>query len=115
MIESDRFPYLDVVLTIGTWSLVEAFYVDTGFEGGLLIPEYLRHEVLANPEWIPLRMPNGPIVRAPSWTGTVEIADRPFATEVAAMGSRFLLGRLITDQLLVCFEYGRRLTFSFAD
>lgn len=56
MLNSSRFPYFEAVLSIGTWSIIEHFYLDTGFEGGLLIPAYLRHEVLASPRRIRLRV-----------------------------------------------------------
>ncbi len=107
------FPYVEVVLTIGTWSLVEAALVDTGFDGGLLIPAYLRHEVLAEPGWVPLRMPDGSMVRAASWSGTVDVDGRTYNADVAALGSRFLLGRQVTDNFTVCFELGRRVTVAF--
>jgi hypothetical protein len=110
MLTSSQFPYVDVVITIGTWSLVESVYLDTGFEGGLLIPEYLRHEILASASRVRLKVADETIVRAPGWSGLVRLAESQFDVEIAALGARFLLGRDVLDQITVCFEEGKRVT-----
>src|SRR5947209_1421645 len=113
MLKSEQFPYIEVVLTIGTWSLAEHVYLDTGNESGLVIPSYLSHEIVADPDWIPLRVANNVVTKVPSWFGTIEIGNRTFRTEIAAMGSQFLLGREVLDKMVVCFERGRQVSIEF--
>ena len=47
MVISERYPYVEIVINIGTMILVDEAYIDTGFEAGLLIPAYLEYEILA--------------------------------------------------------------------
>jgi predicted aspartyl protease len=106
MLIFNRFPYLEVVISIGTWSIEEEVYIDTGFDGGLLIPSYLRHEILASPGRSKLKVANDVVVEAPTWSGKVELGDQIFLAEIAAMGSRYLIGRDILDQLDIRLEFG---------
>ncbi len=115
MLISDRFPYLEVVLTIGTWTVVDWAYIDTGFESGLLIPARLSQAIPAHSDRVPFRMADGVLVSAPFWSGTLELNGQEFPVDVAAIGQRFLLGRQITDRFNICFEFGRRVAVTFAD
>lgn len=110
MVTSGRYPYTEFIVTIGTWTLVEEAYLDTGFEGGLLLPAYLEDEILASPDRTKFEIADGAMVMLPAWTGYIELSTCQFSVEVAAMGSRFLLGREILDKLTVCFERGKRVT-----
>lgn len=114
MNNSDVFPYIEFILTIGTWDYVGEAYADTGFEGGL-IPAGLGREVLGRSYWSEFAIPGGYVVSAMTWDGFIEIADRRHRVEVAAYGSRFLLGREILDQMEVCFVFGRELRIRFAE
>lgn len=109
------YPWIEFVLTIGTWDVVDAAYPDTGFEGGLLIPSGVGREIVTRATGIRLRLADGEIVRTRSWTGTIEIEDHPIPVEVAALGTRYLLDREVLDQMEVCFEFGRRLRLQFRD
>ena|SRR5687767_2842614 len=107
MLVSKQYPYCEIVISIGTWNFGEEAYLDTGFEGGLLIPEYLHREILASPTWSRLRVAHDALVDARTWMGTIEIGDLRAVVEIAAMGSRFLLGREVMDRLLICFDRGK--------
>jgi predicted aspartyl protease len=109
------YPWIEFSLTIGAWDVVDLAYLDTGFEGGLLVPAGVGREVLASPVWVPMRLADGGIVEVRSWRGTLEIANHRFLVEVAAMGTRYLLGREVLDQMEVCFEFGRRVRLGFRD
>ena len=109
------YPWVEFSLTIGTWDVDDLAYPDTGFEGGLLIPVGVGREVLASPAWVPMRLANGDTVQVRSWRGIVDIAGHRFPIEVAAMGTRYLLGREVLDQVEVCFEFGRRVRLRFPD
>src|SRR5205807_2355023 len=84
---SARFPYLEAAVSIGTWSTLEEFYLDTGFDGGMQIPATLLDDILPSPSWVRWRVAHDPIVRAPLWVDTAQVAANSFAVEVAAMGS----------------------------
>jgi predicted aspartyl protease len=107
MLVSERYPYLEIVFAIGTGTFVESAYLDTGFEGGLLIPAYLQDEILGASVLSPLEIADGEIVYAPSWDGHVEVGPHKFRTEISALGRRFLLGRDVLDSLVVCFHSGK--------
>src|SRR5579862_6075847 len=101
---SDRFPYVEVVVTIGTWSNVIWAYIDTGFDGGLLLPARIGRGVYADPDYGPFRVADDYVLRVPCWPGTLELNGTEYSVDVAAVGSRCLLGRQVTDNLTVCFE-----------
>ena len=113
MLISDRFPYVEIEVSIGTWSFVESAYIDTGFEGGLLIPSYLKDEVLAGYVLTPLEVADGAVVLAPQWDGQLELNGHKFRIEVSALGSRFLLGRDVIDMLSLHLDRGRRMRIDF--
>ena len=108
-----EFPFVEFILSIGTWDVGESAYLDTGFLGGILIPEDISAEILASPAYIFLRMADNRLVDAPSWLGTLEIDDHRFSIEVAVIGTRSLLGIEFLDQIDVCFEFGRKTTLRF--
>src|SRR5437762_7002871 len=113
MIDAGRYPYVEFGLTIGTRDLVDYAYADTGCEAGLLIPVGAGREILADPAPTDLRLPDGSIVEANSWTGRISLNGWESTVEVAALGDRYLLGREILDQLEVCFLYGREVRIRF--
>src|SRR5437763_15706737 len=97
----------------GTWDIVELAYIDTGLEGCLMIPEAMAQEILASRGQTLLRLADGALVRAPSWQGQLNLDDRRFSVEVVALGSQFLLGRDILDQMEVCFLFGKEVRIRF--
>jgi hypothetical protein len=109
------YPWIEFSLNIGTWDLYEDTYPDTAFDGGLIVPAGLGREILASPVRVPMQLADGSIVEAPSWRGTLEIEDHRFPVEVASMGTRYLLGRDVLDQMEVCFEFGQRIRLRFRD
>jgi hypothetical protein len=109
------YPWIEFELAIGTWDVADLAYPDTGFDGGLLIPAGIGREVLASPDWVPLRLADGRTDQVRSWGGMMDIAGRQFSVEVAAMGTRYLLGREVLDQMEVCFEFGQHLRLRFPD
>jgi hypothetical protein len=86
------YPWVEIGLTIGTWDVVDLAYLDTGFDGGLLVPAGIGREVLASPAWVPLRLADGETVQVRSWGGIVNIADHPFAVELPRWGRDTCLG-----------------------
>jgi hypothetical protein len=107
------YPLVEFSATVGTWEVVDYAYPDTGFDGGLIIPQGVGWEILAEPEITWLRMPDGERREVSSWDGSVILDGRPFRTEVTAFGPGYLIGRDILDQLEICFEFGEELRVRF--
>lgn len=110
-----EYPLLEAVIEIGTWETGAEIYPDTGFEGGLAIPEDLVEEIERLPRWSPIRTADGTIHHAPSWSARIEVAGRRFGCEAIALGPKFLLGREVLDQLDIRFVFGRQVLVSFGD
>lgn len=109
------YPLIDLIATVGTWDFGGEAYIDTGFEGGLVIPIALRSDILSEPAMKAVEFANGAAEYAPHWPAIVELEGRQFRTEAIGVGSRFLLGRELIDQLEVCFEFGRNVRIRFRD
>jgi predicted aspartyl protease len=109
------YPYLGFSVSVGTKSIDDLAYLDTGFEGGMMIPEDSVDEFLAPPTPVPYRMADGVIISVPSWSGEVHIDDHRFRIEVIALGQHYLLGRDILDKMEVCFLFGREVRHRFRD
>jgi hypothetical protein len=43
------YPYIEAVITIGTWSAIEYVLLDTGYDGGLVIPADRVDDIWAIP------------------------------------------------------------------
>ncbi len=83
------YPWIEFIVSIGTWDMSELAYVDTGYDGALLIPAGLGREILAEPYHVLLEVGDGAVAKAPSWSGFVELDGHRFQGEVSALGSRF--------------------------
>ena len=109
------YPLLEFGLSIGTWETADYAYPDTGCESGLIIPVGVGREVVAPATVNPWELADGHVVKAKTWSGVVTIEGRRFRAEIAAVGSRYLLGREILDQFEICFEFGRAVRLRFTD
>jgi len=109
------YPQIEIVLTVGGWDTAVEVWPDTAFDGGLAIPTGAAREILAEPYFTRLRLADDGVQRVAAWDGTVELEGRRFRCEIVALGSRYLLGREVLDQMEVCFEFGRTLRLRFRD
>jgi predicted aspartyl protease len=109
------YPMVEFGLTVGTWDTVAFGHLDTGFDGGLIIPIGVGRDILSRSYWTLLELPDGTRVTTRAWYGTVTLEDRSFRAEIAELGSRYLIGREVLDRLSVCFEFGQRVKLTFRD
>src|SRR5688500_18038629 len=100
------YPRLELMLSIGTWDATLEAHPDTAFEGGLSIPQGMGREVLAEPDTRLQRLADDEIREVDAWAGTVELLGHSFPVEVVSLGSRYLLGREVLDEMEICFEFG---------
>jgi predicted aspartyl protease len=107
---SEHFPYLPMELSIrgARWN-VEAF-VDTGFDGGLIIPDDFLPAAIRPSGRLRWRMADGRWIEVPSYAGLVRLGSLITVRVVVTMfGDEILVGRRVTDQLLLTLDRGRRL------
>lgn len=111
MAVSNAYPYITLQLSVGSYSLSFDAYVDSGFEGHVIVPANLAENFgmpLLVSTWV---LADGKAIHAPEYLGRVAVPDIDFeaVVRVACLGEEFLLGRGILDRLRVTFDCGRRL------
>jgi len=111
-IVTPAYPYLEVQFTTGNFrSSTVLAYIDTGFDGYLLIPT--TQNTLLGPaqfatSW---ELGDGSVVQAQEYRGDVHVLglaiDIP--ARITLLGDEYLLGRGIVDHLRMTFDHGQRL------
>jgi predicted aspartyl protease len=112
-IVSNRYPYLDIRVTIGDWRGESSALPDTGFTAELVVPETLLNQDIGFPdEHIAVEVGDGRIVNSPVYLGAIEIPGLSTIPDVTiiAIGNEFIIGRGIIDLFRVTFEHGARVT-----
>ena len=110
MVVSYPYPFLDLRITINSFRSNIPAYIDTGFDGYLIVPEYLVIE-LGEPDYVSeWELGDGSIVEAQDYLGTLEIVglEENIEVRITAIGTEFILGRSIIDRYCVLFDHGER-------
>jgi predicted aspartyl protease len=103
------YPYLQVRCHIHQREFNVEALVDTGYDGGWVIPE---------PEYIGLPKPtreallelgDGTRRISAEYVGTIALADKKLQVSVLFLGNEYLIGREVVDQLRLCFHRGEYL------
>ncbi|MCH9040399.1 MAG: hypothetical protein J4N94_06205 [Chloroflexi bacterium] len=108
---SDRYPYLDVLVTIRGWHERISALIDTGFTGNLVLPSSLLSPEIGLPDGrIEWQLADESLVTAPLYLGDIEILGIPVisASSVTFLGSDFIVGRGIVDRFKVTLDHGER-------
>ena len=113
MIVSHNYPYLDIAYWIGGQKLQGSAYVDTGFDGCLIVPEAEGKELMVSFHLTVVALGDGSLRLAHEHRGVLEIGETRFRTTVLFLGDEYLLGREIVDQMRICFHWGERLEVEF--
>ncbi len=109
MITSEVYPFLSVAFKVRGTEGEALAYVDTGFDGGLILPERCLTE-LGEPDNVSVvELGNGTQIAVPEYLGTVTIGERTFEVSVLCVGDEHILGREIVDGVKICFVRGRRI------
>ena len=113
-VRSSRFPYLPVQVRVGNRPYpdlvldVEA-YVDTGFDGGLIVPQGLIPDRIRVIGETVCTLADGSIVRARSYVGSVSVGILPpIDTVIMTLPGRALLGLAVTNRFRLSLLYGRQ-------
>lgn len=107
---STEYPYLPVDFTIGQLQAHTLAYIDTGFDGHLVIPEALASQLPLPEQLQRLGLASGALVRAPVYLGSLEIPGfaQPFPARIVLLGDEYILGRRVIDRYAVLFDHGRQ-------
>ncbi len=108
-VESDRFPYLPVSLSLrGRKTEFEAL-LDTGFDGGLAVSEGAVADG-QTAEWhLTACLADGSVVDVPAYLGTVQVGSLPpLTTIIITLGNEPILGRAVADQYKITLDHGQR-------
>ncbi|MBI3914336.1 MAG: hypothetical protein HY327_09160 [Chloroflexi bacterium] len=81
-------------------------YVDTGYDGGLVIPESERSGLPKPLTEIPVELGDGNRIYSAEYVGTLSLEGRQLDVTVLFLGNEYLIGREVVDQLRLCFHRG---------
>ncbi len=112
VVVTPAYPYLDLEFTIGAFrSPIILAYVDTGFDGYLIIPT-ARTALLGPPQFsAPWELGDGSIVQAQEYRGDIHVSGLAVTipARITLLGEEYLVGRGIVDRLRMTFDHGQRL------
>jgi clan AA aspartic protease len=110
-----RFPYLSIRVRIRQPSqsteqeINFSALVDTGFDGGLVIPKDLLDPSLVPIRYVPWKLADESEILAPAFLGEIEVDGLPpVTTVVTSLGAEPLLGRHVTNNFRVIFDHGKQ-------
>lgn len=108
LIANQRFPYISVVLEIGTRQEPIEALIDTGFDGDLTVPAVLLQE--SNPiASFKCVLADGSEIESLVYRGRVRLGGfAPIVVEILAIGDEPILGRGVTDRFMVILDHGRQ-------
>jgi len=111
-IVTPAYPYLEIEFIIGAFrSPTVLAYVDTGFDGYLVIPA-TQTALLGPPQFsAPWELGDGSVVQAQEYRGDVHVFGPAvtIAARITLLGEEYLVGRGIADRLCLTFDHGQRL------
>ncbi len=87
------YPYLQVQCRIYDREFDASGLVDTGFDGGLVIPESERFGLPQPPRQVLVRLGDGSLARTGEFVGTVSLGKRQMKVTVMFLGEEYLIGR----------------------
>ena len=111
MLVSEDYPYLEVQFVVRDYEARVRAYLDTGFDGYLVIPLSLAAKL--GPEDYATRweMGNGSLIEAKEYLGVIEVSNFgiSLSARIISLGNDFLLGRGVIDRLRITFDHGQRI------
>ena len=113
---SSRFPYLDVHVRLGNLQYPDFEFdvevlVDTGFSGGLSVPQGLIPERVRRRTESWCTLADGSIILARTYRGFVSVGPlQPVPTAILVLPNQALLGRDVANHFMLTFAYGRQVT-----
>ena len=108
---SNNFPYIPLLLELGSHVVRLEALVDTGFDGAIVVPTDLVTDVELPLTYLRWKLADGSHVTAPAYRGTLQIGDMtPLRVTVTLLGDETIIGRAVTNHFMVTLDHGRQLT-----
>jgi predicted aspartyl protease len=109
-VESDRFPYLPLTLTVANRTVRVEALLDTGFDGDVVVPPQLITDGEPPDEHRSWSLADGSVIVAPLYYGALQVGSLdPVPADIVAIGDEPLVGRGISDRYGVNLDHGQRL------
>ena len=106
------YPYVEIKFTVGAFrSPPFLAYVDTGFDGYLVIPATYT-SVLGPAQFsAPWELGDGSVVQAQEYRGDLLVSGLAIniPARITLLGEEYLVGRGVVDRLRMTFDHGQRL------
>lgn len=106
------YPYVEIEFTVGAFrSPTLLAYVDTGFDGYLIIPA-TQTSLLGPPQFsAPWELGDGSVVQAQEYRGDILVSGLAVTipARITLLGEEYLVGRRVVDHLRMTFDHGQRL------
>lgn len=109
MVTSRRFPYVEVQFRVRGLQRQDWAYLDTGFEGFLIVPEAIAAS-LGNPDLVSVwELGDGSLTQGVGYLGEVEISGvaQTIAAQVTCLGDEWILGLEVLKHFQVIFNHGQ--------
>jgi len=108
-VESERFPFLPLTISVGTRTAQVEALLDTGFDGDVVVPLSLIADGPPPDEYRSWQLADGSIVATPVYYGTVQVGGfAAVEADIALLGNEPIVGRGISDRYRVILDHGRR-------
>jgi predicted aspartyl protease len=106
------YPYIEIEFSVGTYrSQTFLAYVDTGFDGYVIVPA-THTSVLGAPQFsAPWELGDGSVVQAQEYRGDLLLSglNVSIPARITVLGEEYLVGRGVVDRLRMTFDHGQRL------
>ena len=107
------FPCLSVRFQVRGVAFDEIAVLDTGFEGGIAVPQAILKDVGLPVGRVRLELVGGNQISVPFYYGSWQIGDLgPFPVRIDVVGDEVLIGQRAIAYLTVTLDHGRRVIVS---
>ena len=108
-LQSSRFPYLTLQVTVDERLIEIMGLIDTGFDGDLVLPPAEIDSRRMPDEYRIWALADGSETVTPIYYGNVRLATMPrLQVDIAALGDEAIIGRGITDHYRLILDHGRQ-------
>ncbi|MQL51398.1 hypothetical protein GFC01_03790 [Desulfofundulus thermobenzoicus] len=105
-----EYPYIDLFFAVGDYKEKIHAYIDTVFEGYIVLPEYYIERIGEPAFFTDWEVADGALVVAAEYIGNITIPEIGFATmvRITCLGNECLIGRAIIDHLRLTLDRGQK-------
>ena len=114
-VTSTNYPFLPVIFRIGETEQSGLAFVDTGFDGYLIIPEGFEDELGQGDYLSKWELADGSVSVGPEYLGNVQIkglGKDKIPARITCIGDEFILGQDIIRKYRFIFDHGEKLEVS---